>query len=540
MKTGMTLRLDSTTIYTQLSCVPASRHLIAGLLGFIVMGLSACSSVDTKSTPVTPPLLVITPKAEVVDEPLQEIPPLAQQALRLNPLYIDALPDLFDRVRLGYGMPQVDDPAVDERVEFFLNHPSFIDQSFIHSERYLFYVVQEIESRQLPMELALLPVIESAYNPYAYSRARAAGMWQFIAPTARQYAVTVDWWQDGRRDIIVSTRAALDYLTKLYNQFNQDWFLAVAAYNCGENAVQRAIDRNRAQGLPTDFWHLSLPRETRAYVPSLLAMARIVANPAEYGLEFTPIPNRPYFASVEINRALNLRVAAQVLGLPKNELHALNPAFNRWATPPNSHFNLLVPVQTKDAFEHALTTMDNQELMPLERVTLGKKQSLQSLAKARGLPMSVLTQLNPQPVSPGGSVLLPAGELTPLRSDIVIEDEHSANKRVNSIHRYVVVKDPVAIRNMAHLAHQSKLRAHGGYNAKVASKPTAKHAAGQNSKELSQKPASHSVVVKIQAGDGLASIAKRAGVSLKTLQEHNSITADDLRAGKSLKIQTGS
>jgi len=448
------------------------RHALAPLLcvALSVGLLAACTTPLPTPTPSAP--LVITPKASVPDQPLEEIPPLAQQALRLNPLYISALPDLFDRLRLGYQLDPVDDAAIDERVAFFLNHPAFIDQSFLHSERYLFYVVQEIEKRHMPMELALLPVIESAYNPYAYSRARAAGMWQFIAPTAKRYAVKVDWWQDGRRDIIQSTHAALDYLSALHDQFDNDWLLAIAAYNCGENAVQHAIDVNKAQGLPTDFWHLHLPRETRGYVPSLLAMARIVGNPAAYGLEFTPIPNEPYFASVEVNRPLNLRVAAQMLGLPKNELHALNPAFNRFATPPNEHLNLLVPFSAKSAFEQALAQMPDQDLMPLERVTLSKKQSLASLAKAHGLPLELLTQLNPNSSGPGQTVLIPAGDTSPLRTDLVIEGDKAVGKKVKTTHRYVVVKDPVETRKMAQLA-QSR---HSARNSKSAPHAKSSHA----------------------------------------------------------------
>lgn|GEM_PF-1643587 len=443
--------------------------------------VSACSSLNSPNTnPVTATPLVITPKEALpptATESLDELPPLHQTVERMNPSLYNALPDLFDRLRLGYQLDPVEDPAIDERVAFFLNHPAFIDQSFLHSERYLYFVVQEIENRQMPMELALLPVIESAYNPYAYSRARAAGMWQFIAPTAKRYAVKVDWWQDGRRDIIDSTRAALDYLSSLHEQFDHDWLLAVAAYNCGENAVQRAIDANKAQGLPTDFWHLRLPRETRAYVPSLLAMARIVATPAAYGLEFTPIPNRPYFARVEVDKTLNLRVAAQLLGLPKNELHALNPAFNRFATPPNEHLNLLVPVDAKRAFEDALNQKSADELMPLERVTLRKKQTLAMLAKERGLPLDLLTQLNPNVVVAGQSVVVPAGDTSPLRPDIIIESDHVQGKKIKTAHRYVRVKDPVEMKKMATLA-QAKHLSHSSAVAKAAhtkpahSKPT--------------------------------------------------------------------
>ncbi len=199
------------------------------------------------------------------------------------------LPNIFDRIRLGYKLPEVADRSIDGQVRFFAGKPDFLDRTFERAEHYLYYVVRELEARDMPLELAFLPVIESAYNPYAYSRARAAGIWQFIAPTARRYDVRVNWWQDGRRDIVDSTRAALDYLSELHTMFDGDWFLAIAAYNCGEAAVQRAVTKARRAGKPADFWHLKLPKETHGYVPALLAMARIVADPDKYGLEFATI-----------------------------------------------------------------------------------------------------------------------------------------------------------------------------------------------------------------------------------------------------------
>jgi membrane-bound lytic murein transglycosylase D len=188
--------------------------------------------------------------------------------------------DLFDRLRSGFLIQDVDQPAVDSELNWFANHPDYLERTFSRSELWLYYIVGQLEQRNMPRELALLPVIESAFEPYAYSRARASGLWQFISDTGRRFGLKQDWWYDGRRDPVAATRAALDYLQELHDEFNGDWLLAIAAYNCGELAVSRAIERNERAGKPTDFWHLKLPTETRGYVPELLAMRRLVADPA--------------------------------------------------------------------------------------------------------------------------------------------------------------------------------------------------------------------------------------------------------------------
>ena len=338
-----------------------------------------------------------------------------------------AYSDLFARVRDGYSLPEVDDPAIDKQLRFYASKPQYLDRTFARGERYLYYVVQELEARHMPLELALLPIIESAYNPYAYSRARAAGIWQFITPTATRHQVRVNWWQDGRRDIMDSTRAALDYLGELHAMFNGDWLLAVAAYNCGENAVARAVQRNEAAGLPTDFWHLKLPAETRGYVPSLLAMARLVRDPQAYGLDFTPIPNRPYFARVEVGGQIDLRVAAAILNVSDEEMHALNPAFNRWATDPEGPFHLLVPAPAARAFADIVANLSQDQRLPVERHTLEPKETLASVAKAKSLPLAVVQQLNGSAnfkAQPGDEILLPSTLIVaPLKAGLVIEGE---------------------------------------------------------------------------------------------------------------------
>jgi membrane-bound lytic murein transglycosylase D len=258
--------------------------------------------------------------------------------------------DLFERIRNGFALADIDHEWIDREEAWFASHPDYLDRTFKRGERYLFHIVNEIEARKMPLELALLPVVESAFNPVAYSRARASGLWQFIPATGKRFGLKQNWYYDGRRDVVAATTAALDYLEFLAAEFDGDWLLAVAAYNTGEANVARAVAKNRAAGKPTDFFSLKLPKETLSYVPRLLAMKRIVQNPTAHGLAFAPIANQPYFAKVNVAAQIDLHVAAELADLSNEELLALNPAFNHWVTDPDGPYDLLVPVSCESKF----------------------------------------------------------------------------------------------------------------------------------------------------------------------------------------------
>ena len=265
----------------------------------------------------------------------------------------------------------------------------------------------EIEARKMPLELALLPVVESAFNPVAYSRARASGLWQFIPATGRRYGMKQNWYYDGRRDVLAATTGALDYLEFLANMFNGDWLLAVAAYNTGEANVARAIRRNREAGKPTDFFSLKLPRETRAYVPKLLAMRRIVADPTAHGLAFAPIPNEPYFAKVEVGGQMDLNVAAELADLPKEELIALNPAFNHWVTDPDGPHHLLVPLAKAERFAQGVAALPPQERVRVVYHRVRKGDTLGGIADKYGISVTALRAAN----KVRGSIIHPGQDL---------------------------------------------------------------------------------------------------------------------------------
>jgi membrane-bound lytic murein transglycosylase D len=318
--------------------------------------------------------------------------------------------DLFDRMRAGFAFDEVQEPAIDVQLAWFERNPDYLERVFQRGQRYMYHIITEVEARGMPLEFALLPVVESAYEPFAYSRSRAAGLWQFIPDTGSRFGLKRDWWYDGRRDVVESTRAALDYLQALHDQFDGDWLLAIAAYNVGENTVQRELDFNRANGRPADFWHLRLPEETRAYVPKLLALKRLMAEPERYGLEFAVIPNEPYFAVIDTNSQIDLKIAAQLAGTSYDELVALNPGYNRWATDPDGPHRMLVPIDNADAFDTALKTLGPDDRVRYASREVTRKDTLAGIAKQYGTTVAVLTKINDikgGKVAPGETLKIP-------------------------------------------------------------------------------------------------------------------------------------
>ena len=302
--------------------------------------------------------------------------------------------DLFARMRTGFLLTDIDRDEIDREESWYVNHPAYLDRTFKRGERYLYHIVNELEARKMPLELALLPVVESAFNPVAYSRARASGLWQFIPATGRRYGLKQNWYYDGRRDVLAATGAALDYLQALAVEFDGDWLLAIAAYNCGEMNVERALEHNRAAGEPTDFFSLKLPKETRAYVPKLMAMRRIVADPASQGLAFASIPNQPYFAKVDVAGQIDLQVAAESAELPEEELLALNPAFNHWVTDPDGPYHLLVPVSYETKLSEAVAALPPEKRVRIVYHRVRPGDTLGGIADKYGVSLAALRTAN--------------------------------------------------------------------------------------------------------------------------------------------------
>ncbi|MDB6443699.1 MULTISPECIES: transglycosylase SLT domain-containing protein [Pseudomonas] len=272
--------------------------------------------------------------------------------------------DIWERMRQGFQLQETAgvNPRIEQQRLWFASNPSFLEGAGERGSLYMHYIVERLEERNMPLELALLPVIESAYNPMAYSRANAVGLWQFIPSTGRYFNLRQTRFYDGRRDITASTTAAMDYLTRLHDMFNGDWLLALAAYNAGEGTVSRAIERNEKLGLPTDYWNLPLPAETQAYVPKLLALSQVVLSPDAYGVNLNPIANEPYFQVVEINQRMDLSKVAAVANIDEDELFQLNPAFKQRTTIDGPQ-HLLVPTSKAQLLTASLSTMRPEELI---------------------------------------------------------------------------------------------------------------------------------------------------------------------------------
>lgn len=251
--------------------------------------------------------------------------------------------DLWDRVRAGYAIQHPAHPSIEAEIAWYAQNQDYLNRAFERGRPYLHHIVEQLERRGMPLELSLLPVVESAFQPTAYSPSKAAGIWQFIPATGRRFGLTQNRSYDGRRDVVAATGAALDYLSELQQRFDGDWLLAVAAYNCGERNVERAVAANRAAGRPVDFWSLSLPNETRAYVPKLLAVSAVVADPARLDLTLAPIPNAPHFAVADPGHEVQLADVARALDMPLDELRHLNPGYRRDSTGGGSRA-LVVPV----------------------------------------------------------------------------------------------------------------------------------------------------------------------------------------------------
>lgn len=408
--------------------------------------------------------------------------------------------DVWERMRQGFQLQ--DNVGVNPRIEqqrlWFASNPSFLENAGERGSLYIHYIVERLEERNMPLELALLPVIESAYNPMAYSRSDAVGLWQFIPSTGRYFNLRQTRFYDGRRDITASTTAAMDYLTRLHDMFNGDWLLALAAYNAGEGTVSRAIERNEKLGLPTDYWNLPLPAETQAYVPKLLALSQVVLAPEAYGVNLNPIANEPYFQVVEINQRMDLSKVAAVANIDEDELFQLNPAFKQRTTIDGPQ-HLLVPTSKAQLLTASLSTMRPEELI--------SKKSL-------------------KPVFEGSD----DSEIAGLKRAYRVKrgDNLAAIAKANKVD----VKD---------LQRWNKMT---GKNLKAGQtlvmQDTAKRSSGRvntlvaaNSKADQQKPQTQ---YKVKQGDSLYMVAKRFNVEMQHLKRWNPRVGQALKPGQMLTV----
>jgi membrane-bound lytic murein transglycosylase D len=302
--------------------------------------------------------------------------------------------DILAILRRGFELDYEDNHRTEAERKWYVRHQDYLTRVFTRSQRYLPYILAELERRDLPLELALLPIVESAYDPFAYSHGRAAGLWQMIPGTARRFGVKQNWWYDGRRDIVDSTRAALDYLEYLEEINDGNWLNAIASYNSGEGNVLRSVRSNRKAGKPIDFWYLRLPKETSMYVPKLLALVEIVADPAKYGVSLPEVPNEQQFVVHDIDSQLDLALAAELAGVDVDTIYGYNPGYNRWSTDPAGPHRLVMPIDVSDTFAAALDEVPVRERVRWKRHKVQSGEAISQIAQKYGTTVSALRAAN--------------------------------------------------------------------------------------------------------------------------------------------------
>ena len=463
----------------------------------------------------------------------------------------DAEGDLWERMRAGFQLDlDQDNRRIRTQREWYANNPAYLDRVSERGKRYLHYILDELEEADLPLELALLPVVESAFDPFAYSHGQASGPWQFIGSTGRNFGMDQDYWQDGRRDIIRSTEGAVEYLELLSERFDGDWELALASYNVGAGHVSRAVRRNRNAGQGTDYWSLQLPRETMAYVPKLIALAQIIADPEAHDVELKSIPDEPYFEIVEMEHQIDMKQAGELADVSVEELYMLNAHINQWATPPDGPHRLLVPVDHAEDFRERLAEVPEEERMHWEEYIVQSGDTLEAIAQRYNTTPEMIrgtNDLNSNTIVVGDTLLLPApageGEDYSLSEEerLAASQNSGSGQRIRhrvqsgeslwSIARkYDTSVDQVASTN--NMAPDDVLRS--GQEVVVRTSNAAR--GGQGTIE-GQPDMIRRIQYAVRTGDSLHRIANRFNVSVSDIQNWNGIDGNSyLHPGDRLEL----
>ena len=417
----------------------------------------------------------------------KRIPPVSAH----NPSVLDEATepaDLWERVVREYSISdQVVNDRIAEQLEWFSKRPRHLDTVAERAQKYLYYIVTRTEERGMPGELALLPIVESSLDPFAYSYGKASGIWQFIPSTGVAYGLNQDWWYDGRRDIRASTEAALNYLEKLHDQFDGDWLLALASYNSGAGTVRRAIRKNQKHGLPTDYWSLDLPSETSVYVPRLIALAQLIRNPSMFNVTLQPVSNEPFFTAIDTGGQIDLTRVAALSGLSLEDIYQLNPEYNRWSTHPDKSKDILIPLTHAEQLKQGLNTLPASERITWRRYKISSGDSLISIAKKFHTTTDVIRTVNDL----SGNRIYAGKEL------LIPYAAQSADSYLQK--------------------HASLIRS-------------------QQNKESQRK-----IYYKVRSGDSLWQIAREFKVKVEDLQRWNKLRSGQyLRPGQSLVIWSGS
>lgn len=422
--------------------------------------------------------------------------------------------DMWDRIRRGFAIPNLDSELTEQWTNYYASHPEAMQRMSQRASKYLYYIVDEVNRRGLPTELALLPFVESAYNPTAYSRAKASGLWQFIPSTGLHYNLQQDWWRDQRRDPVASTNAALEYLKYLY-EFQGDWYLALASYNWGEGAVRRAMDKNSNNGQPSDYASINMPGETRNYVPKLQAIKNIISNPKKYGITLPNVSNTPYFTTVKKSRDMDIAVVAKLAEMSVDDFKSLNASFNRPIILGEHNATLLLPTNRVDIFNANLEAYKGR-LSSWQTYKAKSGESYVTIAKKHGMSVGQLRAVNG----------LGQKQTKAVAQTLLVPAEGSGGIQLASLE----IPDDNAPESSA-----SNNRASNNKSLN-SSKPTLQVTHRRNNDIVVTRNKTNIRTHTVKRGETLFALAKRYNTSVDALRKLNNLKKNTLASGERLRV----
>lgn len=424
--------------------------------------------------------------------------------------------NLWDRMRKDSHMPLYTyTPQVRQQIRWYQNHQAYLNHVIAESAPYIYYIYQQTQERHLPTELALIPVIESDYNPYARSSVGAMGLWQMMPRTARGFGLKNDWFYDGRRDVVASTNAALEYFTDLHSMFHGDWLLAIASYDCGEGTVMNAIRYNEYHHRSGDFWNLPLPSETRGYVPRLLAVAAIIKSPHRYGINLAPIDDAPYLTQVNVGSPIALSKAAKLAQVPLSTMKVLNPALQHGTTDPRGPYTLIIPRDKADTFKQKLAALTHNEKLLWQEHVVKSRESLEEVAKKYKTNLALLKEVNnlkSNRVRPYQTLLIPpSSKAVADDNDKATDGSTPTNDTANTAEATIAANTETSVSD-------------NDSTSTTADDDTAAKAL--------------TVMYEVKNEDNLQKIAHKFHVTTSALRHANGLTSNKIKVGQNLTIPT--
>jgi membrane-bound lytic murein transglycosylase D len=461
--------------------------------------------------------------------------------------------NIWQHIRAQFTFDVPENKRVIAQRNWFAKHPNYLDRVAKRAEPFFHYIVTELEAQNMPLEMVLLPIVESAFDPFAYSHGRASGMWQFVPATGERFGMKQNWWYDGRRDVMASTKGAIKYLKYLHKYFDGDWLLALAAYNSGEGRVRRAVKSNQRQNKKTDFWSLDLPKETRAYVPKLLALADIIKRPKDFDLTLYKIENKSVISKVAIGSQLDLAKAADLANLSMAEFQRLNPGFNRWATDPDGPHHLLLPNNKIDMFTAGLDKLSKKDRLAWQRYQIKSGDSLNRIAKKFNTTAALIKEINNikgTNIRRGKHLLIPVAtqsleRYTLSQQQRLTKKQNTPRGDTKTMHT-VRSGDTLWDLSQHYKVNSRKLAKWNGIAPRDTIKPGQKLVIWKKATltqvpQTASKPVEQGIIrnisYKVRRGDSFARIASKFNVNIKDIERWNRLSRKKyLQPGQILKL----